>query len=270
MTGAAVQVLPTPEAIGLQAADQLLEAIGAAAADGRRYLLGLPTGRTPKPVYAAMAARLAHRPQSLSHVTLVMMDEYLVDGGAGYEYALAPGTPSCHAFVATEIVGAFHRVLPDAMHLSSSAVWFPDPQNPESYDQQIAAAGGIECFVLASGASDGHVAFNPPGTPIDSITRVVALSEATRRDNLRTFPSLGHLDAVPRFGVSVGMATITVARSALMLVWGADKAESARRIQGATAYDPSWPATVIHACRNAIIVIDAAAAAALTERAIDR
>jgi glucosamine-6-phosphate deaminase len=257
---AEVQVFPTAEAVGEYVAEQLLDAIAQASRDNRRYLVGLPTGRTPTPVYVAMAARLARRPQRLMHVTLVMMDEYLVQTATGFEYALTPGVPSCHAYTETEIVGAFHRALPDAMHLAPGAVWFPDPSDPAAYDQQIAAAGGIDCFVLASGASDGHVAFNSPGTPIDSITRVVALSEATRRDNLRTFPGLDHLDAVPRFGVSVGIATITAARRALMLAWGADKSASAARMRSAESYDASWPATVIHACADGALLLDATAA----------
>jgi glucosamine-6-phosphate deaminase len=207
-----------------------------------------------------MTQRLAAAPQSLAHVTLVMMDEYLIETDVGFAYALTPDAPSCHAFTRTEITGALNGVLPVAMQIPDAQVWFPDPNDPTAYDSQIASAGGIDFFLLASGAGDGHVAFNPPGSPIDSVTRVITLSEQTRRDNLQTFPALGTLDRVPRFGVSVGIATILSAREAVMVAWGEGKRETVQRMRAASGYEADWPATLVHACQAAEIVVDEAAA----------
>jgi len=104
------------------------------------------------------------------------------------------------------------------------------------------------------------VAFNPPGSPRASRTRVIQLSEETRRDNLQTFPAFGALSAVPHHGVSVGIDTIASAREALMLVWGAGKRLTLARIAGADRYDATWPATVIHECAAREILCDADAA----------
>jgi glucosamine-6-phosphate deaminase len=256
------RVLDTPAQIGTVVAARILAGITDAARDGRRYLLGLPTGRTPRPVYAAMAAQLSRAPQSLTHVTLVMMDEYLAEESDGYTYATASDAPSCHAYVRTEIVGQLNAALPaTAAHLRDSSVWFPDPRDPADFDAQIDAAGGIDFFLLASGATDGHVAFNPPGSARDSRTRVVELSEHTRRDNLATFPGLGTLDNVPRFGVTVGIATITDAREAVMVAWGKQKHETVQWMRATDTYEPDWPATIIHACPRAGLVVDRSAAA---------
>src|SRR5205807_1436162 len=92
------------------------------------------------PIYDALARRGA----DLSNVVLVMMDEYLVDG----RYAPPAAPWSCHAFVRRHIT------------FKVASVWFPDPNDPAAYDARIADAGGIDLFLLASGASDGHVAFN--------------------------------------------------------------------------------------------------------------
>ena len=124
----------------------------------------------------------------------------------------------------------------------------------------------MDLFLLASGAGDGHVAFNPPGTEAAARTRVVALPDSTRRDNLATFPTFGgELDAVPRYGVTVGVATIRE-RSAevVMAVHGADKTVAARWLSTATAYDPDWPATVWVECRNPHLYLDRAAASSTT------
>jgi glucosamine-6-phosphate deaminase len=256
---APLRVFETPEAIGRHLADQLLDRIALAAREGRRFLLGLPTGRTPRPVYAAMADRLAQRPQSLAHLTLVMMDEYVTSSSAGFTYANALGAPICHTFVTEHIVTPFNAPLTASYRLTPSDIWFPDPDRPSAYDRRIAEAGGIDFFLAASGAGDGHVAFNPPGTGRESLTRIVALSAQTRHDNLQTFPQYGTIAEVPTHGVTVGVATICAAREVVMVAWGEGKRETVRRMRAATAYDASWPATLIHECANAEVLVDAAA-----------
>ncbi len=259
MSPALLRVLPTPEAIGEEVATRILRGIADAERDGRRYLLGLPTGRTPMPVYAALARMLTAAPGTLAHVTLVMMDEYLVETRDGYAYTTSGGGPSCHAFTDREITGPLNRAVSHDLRIRSGNVWYPDPTDPGSYDDDIAIAGGIDFFLLASGASDGHVAFNPPGSARESRTRVITLSEETRRDNLRTFPALGTLDRVPRVGVSVGIATMLGARQAVMVAWGEGKHETVMRLRAAQALEPDWPATLIHAHRKGDILVDRAA-----------
>ena len=210
-----------------------------------------------------MAHKLSEAPQDLSKLTLVMMDEYLVERAGTLEYELETNPWSCHYFARAEIIAQVNKNLPERFRLREKSVWFPDPMNPEAYDARIAGAGGIDFFLLASGASDGHVAFNPPGSPRDSRTRVVALSEQTRRDNLQTFPAFGKLDAVPKHGVSVGIATITAARAAALVLTGKSKRNSFSRVMKAESYDPDWPATVIHEFAAGEIIADEEAAVSL-------
>ena len=255
------RVFDTPDAIGNQLAPELLERIARARDAGKTFLLGLPTGRTPRPIYEAMANRLAETREDLSHLILVMMDEYLVTSGSGFEYAPSDAPWSCHHFARVQIAERLNRDLPSDRQIRKSAIWFPDPKNPAAYDERVRIAGGVDFFLLASGVSDGHVAFNPPGSARNTKTRIIALSESTRRDNLQTFPSFGRLDAVPTHGISVGIETIASAKEAAMVVWGKSKALTLQRILGAEQYDPSWPATVIHECAGGEILSDAAAAA---------
>lgn len=206
-----------------------------------------------------MARRLTESKQDISHVTIVMMDEYLVSRNGSLESAPAREPWSCHYFAHMEIARPLNAGLPRTHKLWDESIWFPDPRDPGAYEKKIADAGGIDFFMLASGASDGHVAFNPPGSPRDSRTRIIPLSEETRRDNLQTFPAFGALDNVPRHGVSVGIATIVASKEVAMIVWGAGKRRTLSRILGADRYHAEWPATLIHDCEAREIVSDEAA-----------
>lgn len=255
-----VRVFPSADAIGENVTERLLPRIERARLSGERFVLGCPTGRTPRPVFDAMARQLAATPQDLSHLVLVMMDEYLVAAGAGFEYASANEPWSCHHFARVEIAERLNAGLSPAHRLRTESIWFPDPRDPAAYDTRIADPGGIDFFLLASGASDGHVAFNPPGSSRESRTRIIRLSEETRRDNLQTFPAFGTLEAVPTHGISVGIDTIASAKESAMVVWGAGKRLTLTRMLSAARYDPEWPATVIHECAVREILSDADAA----------
>ena len=263
MIKARIEILETADQIGTRLAERLLSEIENARIAGRRYVLGCPTGRTPRPIYSAIATRLKAAPQDLSNLVLAMMDEYLVGDRDHVEYAPSTNPWSCHYFARHEILSRWNAGLPERFQMAKDAAWFPDPKNPATYEKRIAEAGGIDFFILASGATDGHVAFNPPGSPRESRTRVIELSEQTRRDNLQTFPAFGSIDAVPRYGVSVGIATITEARSATMVLTGSSKRESLERVANAERYDPQWPATVIHEISSGEILADREAASAL-------
>jgi glucosamine-6-phosphate deaminase len=191
-------------------------------------------------------------------VHLVMMDEYLLGGPGDWRWPPPDAHFSCRGFAERRIREPLNGVL--ASPIPPGNVHAPAAADPEGYEAVIDDLGGVDLFLLAAGASDGHVAFNGPGTPRGARSRRIELAEATRIDNLATFPDFAGLAEVPAFGVSVGPDTIARAsRSALMIVTGAGKAASLARIRAAGAYDPAWPSTIVHDCRGAEILADAAA-----------
>jgi glucosamine-6-phosphate deaminase len=254
-----VRVFPTPDAIGEHLAGRLLGSIESVRKVGKPFVLGCPTGRTPRPVYDAMARQLAERPQDLSHLVLAMMDDYLVARGGGFDFVSVDAPWSSRRFARVEIMDRLNAELTPEERVREGSIWLPDPRDPEAYDDRIAKAGGIDFFILASGASDGHVAFNPPGSWRESRTRIIRLSEETRRDNLQTFPDFGSIAAVPTHGISVGIDTIASAKEAVMIVWGSGKKLTLQRILAAERFDRKWPATVIHECAIREILADAEA-----------
>jgi glucosamine-6-phosphate deaminase len=208
-------------------ADDLGRTLAAEIVAARPSLLGCPGGRSLRTTYR----RLPELPET----TIVMMDEYLPVPPTSAHF-------SCRGFA--------ERELPRARD-----IWMPDPDDPPAYDDRIADAGGIDLFLLASGASDGHVAMLGPGAPRAGRTSVVPLAESTRRDNLATFPEFDSLGDVPTQGISVGLATIADARALRLVIHGEDKRGAIERLLSYDGFDPEWPASIVHDHDDAQILI---------------
>jgi glucosamine-6-phosphate deaminase len=259
-------VFDGPEAVGRALAALIADRIEEAGA-GRAFLLGCPSGRSPWTTYVALAREVAARRLDLTGLVIVMMDEYVErDDGTGEMRLIDPtASHSCLRFGQTEIVDRLNAAAGQGRGITRDRYWVPDPAAPGDYDRQIAGHGGVDLFILASGAGDGHVAFNPPGTGPDTATRVIRLADQTRRDNLHTFPSFGKdIDRVPRYGVTVGVGTIREqSKQVVMVAHGAPKARAVRRVVAADGYRPEWPATILADCARPLLFIDEAAATEL-------
>lgn len=247
-------------------AARLIEAIAAAAADGRNLLVGVPAGRTLTPVIDALAAQLRETPHDLRHVRFVLMDDYALPDGESWTAPPVTAHYSCRQY-GEQLIATLTDAVKPLAGIGAAHLWSPDPADPSSYDARIADAGGIDIFYVAVGSSDGHVAFNPPGTPIDSRTRIIPLADSTRADNLGTFPEFGSLDDVPTHGVSVGLATLADARRVEVVVHGEGKAASTARLLGAEEFDPEFPATFALQHGNVHVSLDRAAASRLPANA---
>lgn len=249
-----IRIFPTAEALGEALAAHVLEGVDRATATGRPYLLGCPGGRSLRTTYEALA-RLA-RGHDLSRLVIVMMDDYLVadaDAPGGFRRVDPDAHYSCERFGREEIARP--------LGIPAERVWMPDPADPAAYDRRIEAAGGVDCFLAASGASDGHVAFNPPGADPAGGSWIVPLAEATRRDNMGTFPEFRTLDEVPTHGVSIGLGTIArLSREIRLVLVGEGKRPATARLLSTATAEREWPATFVHACPQAEIWLDEAAA----------
>ncbi|HEX9225714.1 MAG TPA: glucosamine-6-phosphate deaminase [Arthrobacter sp.] len=209
-------------------------------------VLGVATGGSPLPVYEALAG---HR-LDMSGVRGFALDEYV-------------GLPAGHPQSYAEVV---RREVTERLHLDPARVFVPDggAANPEEaardYDRAIARAGGIDVQILGIG-HNGHLAFNEPGSALDSRTRVEALTERTRRANSRYFDSPGD---VPVRCITQGLGTIMEARQLLLVVHGADKADIlCEALTGPVS--PECPASVLQLHPHVTVVADEAAAARLAD-----
>jgi len=261
---ASVTVFDNPQVLGRVLAAEVLERIRLARGQGKPYLLGCPGGRSLRSTYQSLAQLAGKTRQDMSHLVIVMMDEYLrrlADGS--FENCPVDAPFGCANFARQEIRGPLNDELPPEFWVPEGNIWVPDPADPAAYDTRIESSGGVDLFLLASGASDGHVAFNPPGAALDDGCHIQELGDATRRDNLETFPEFGSLDMVPSHGVTIGLGTIRKnCKETVLVIHGSHKRVTARRVWSAKEFDPAWPATVVHACKNSRVFLDRAAAGA--------
>lgn len=245
----------TPQELGEYAASRVLERLQEGLSKRGCMTLGCPGGRSALSTYSALARMLAQQPFDGARLHLLMMDEYVERREGQWQAYPEEMHFSCtgfgEIFIRRQLNTGLERAIPrENLHV-------PDANNPGRYDDLIAELGGIDAFLLASGQSDGHVAFNPPGTPFEATTRHVELAPTTRKDNMQTFPDFRHLDEVPSFGVSVGPVTIARhSRSAFLILSSSAKGLALRNVLNTRTYDPIWPASVVRECNNAEILAD--------------
>ena len=231
------------------------DAMSAAAADvvARRSneepsaVFMLPTGITPLGIYRRLVE--IHRSEgfSFAQATFFNLDEYL---------GLAPDhRASYHVYMKENFYGLIDAD-PARVFVPDGAA--PDPEAEcERYEAAIREAGGIDVCVLGIGRN-GHIGFNEPGAPFDSRTRVVELSESTRKVNASDFEA----DRAPERAITVGMATIFESREVLLLASGTNKAGAvAAAVEGDVS--ESVPASMLRSHQNAELFLDEDAASDL-------
>jgi glucosamine-6-phosphate deaminase len=262
-----VTVFRNEDQLGRFTASVVLDTLIEARKRGQKnFLLGAPAGRSCAAVFRHLGTLAAAAHVSMSSVVVVMMDDYVQKIGSGYVHCPENAHYSCRRFGEFEIRRCINRGLPRGARIPKANIWFPDPSSPPCYDTRIRRSGGIDIFLLASGASDGHVAFNQPGTARNSSTRIIPLHDTLRRDNLGTFPRFSGLEEVPRYGAGVGLGTIRrLSRQAILIIHGAHKQAAVQRLFALKHFSIRWPASVIYACRNPRIFLDITAAKGITE-----
>lgn len=183
----------------------------------RPFVLGLPTGSTPIGMYQKLVEWHQAGKISFQNVVTFNMDEYV---------GLAPDHPeSYHHFMWYHFFS--HIDIPkEQVHILDGLAKDPDAEC-EAYERKIESFGGIDLFIGGIG-SDGHIAFNEPGSSLTSRTRVKRLSHETIRDNARFFHD--NRAEVPSYALTVGVKTVMDAREVMILINGAKKARALQQM----------------------------------------
>lgn len=173
----------------------------------------------------------------------------------------------CKAFNVTEYVGlcsddknSCAAELNEELYskLGISEIHVPGADNFETFDEEIAAAGGLELAVLGIG-TNGHIGFNEPATLFDTYTHVAKLTDKTKAMKAEKF---GGADNVPDEAYTMGLKTLCSARNVLLCALGEEKADIVYNlVYGKTS--TYVPAAMLQMHMNMTLLLDDAAGAKL-------
>lgn len=236
-------VVPDRTAAALLTADIVERFVSSAAPAA----LGIATGETMQQPLAEIAGRCQRGALSLARIEVYLLDEYV---------GLEPDDPCSFA-------NTVNRLLVEPTDLSPGAVHGPNPHRQDlsaecaDYERRVRVAGiGLQLLGIGT---NGHIAFNEPGSSLASSTRVVQLNEQTRNDNARSFPSGTQ---PPAAAITQGIGTILLARQLLLVACGQPKARAvARALEGPVTR--SVPASALQLHPDVAVILDPPAAALL-------
>lgn len=174
-------------------------------------VLGLATGTSPLDVYANLAKANIEGRVSFKGCASFNLDEYIgLEGTHNQSYRYFMNE---NLFNHIDIDKSKTHVLKGVGDVEAYM---------NQYDAEIASFGGIDIQILGIG-SDGHIAFNEPGTSFDSLTHITDLTEQTIRDNSRLFNDISE---VPTKAVTMGLKSIMNARKIVLIATGKNKAQA--------------------------------------------
>ena len=212
-------------------------------------VIGLATGSSPLRIYDELTTRHKNEGLSFAHAQAFMLDEYV---------GIAADHPQRYRNV-------IDNEIATRVDFAEGAVHGPDGSADDlaaasaDYERKIAEAGGIDLQILGIG-TDGHIAFNEPGSSLASRTRVKSLTHQTRLDNARFFD--GDVEQVPKLCLTQGLGTIMEAQHLVLVATGGNKAEAVHQmVEGPIS--AMWPATVLQMHQHVTVLVDDAAASRL-------
>lgn len=207
-------------------------------------VIGLATGNTMVPVYAAWVSMARERAINHDKCFFFMLDEYL-------------DIPTEHP---SSFKSYLQKHLFNPLEIHEDQIAYPPVHSPSlaeagaEYERTIQEAGGIDIQLLGIG-TNGHIGFNEPGSLGDSRTREVELTAETIAVNQKNFDG-----RMPTRALSMGIGTILESSALLMMASGNSKAPVVKHLLNHHD-DPECPATFLKSHPHFTLVLDPEAAA---------
>jgi len=206
------------------------------------FVLGLPTGSTPKGVYSELVKAYNNKRVSFKNVVTFNMDEYV-------------GIPQNHPenYYSFMHANFFNHVDVPAENINILNGNAPDLEKEcRRYEDKIKLYGSIHLFMGGIGP-DGHIAFNEPGSSLSSRTRQKTLTLDTIIANSRFFDN--DINQVPKSALTVGVGTVLDAEEVLIIVNGHGKARALRHAIE-ESINHMWTISALQMHPKGIIVCD--------------
>ena len=210
-------------------------------------VLGFATGSTPVGLYSEMIKDHKENGTSYKKIKTVNLDEYVgLDETSDQSYVY---------FMRDNL---FHHIDVDLNNTNIENGKAEDKEAECARYNALLETLVPDLQVLGIG-SNGHIAFNEPGTSFDSVTHIVDLTESTIKDNSRMFASI---DDVPRQAFTMGLKNIMNSKKILILANGANKAKAVLGLVKGEVTE-SLPASILQRHHDCILFCDEEAASLL-------
>lgn len=235
--------LQTSEQVSRWAARHIVERINRfqPTAD-RPFVLGLPTGGTPLQTYKELIRLYQAGEVSFQHVVTFNMDEYV---GLPKEHP-----QSYHTFMYRNFFDHID-IQPQNINILNGNTEDHDAEC-RRYEEKIKSYGKIHLFMGGVGV-DGHIAFNEPASSLGSRTRIKTLTEDTLIANSRFFDN--DITKVPKYALTVGVATLLNAEEVMLLITGYNKALALQAcVEGSVNH--MWTVSALQLHKRGIVVCD--------------
>ena len=210
-------------------------------------VIGLATGSTPIGLYKNMIKDHNENGTSYKNIKTVNLDEY-----AGLDYS------SDQSYVYFMRDNLFDHIDIDLKNTNIENGKAADREAECARYNALLDSMQQDIQVLGIG-SNGHIAFNEPGTKFGSVTHIVDLTESTIKDKSRLF---ARIEDVPRQAFTMGLKNIMNAKKNLILANGANKAKAVYGLVKGEVTE-NVPASVLQLHPDCTLVCDEAAAALL-------
>ena len=197
-------------------------------------VIGLATGSTMEPVYK----KWRESDLDFSNVIAFNLDEYV---------GLGADNPNSYAYFMNEHLFQHKKFkktyIPNgvAEDLEKECEMYEQLLNEHPLDLQLLGVG-----------ENGHIAFNEPHTPIDSVTHVAHLTPSTLSVNGQYFDD--HQE-IPSTALTMGVQSILNAKRIVLLAFGEKKRAAVEKVLEGKI-DPEWPITYILAHEDVTVITD--------------
>ena len=245
-----VIIEPDYQSLSQWAANYVANKINAAKpTEEKPFILGCPTGSSPLGMYKKLIELYKEGKVSFQNVVTFNMDEYV---GLPEEHP-----ESYHSFMWNNFFNHID-IKKENVHILNGNAEDLEAECA-NYEKMIQEAGGVDLFMGGIGP-DGHIAFNEPGSSLNSRTRVKTLTTDPIIAHSRFFDN--DINKVPKTAVTVGVGTVMDAKEVLILVNGHNKAQALyHAVEGSITQ--MWTISVLQMHQSGIIVCDDAATAEL-------
>ena len=218
---------------------------------GRNCVLALPGGDTPRKIFEELIK--IHKEEGLSFKNVIVFNLYEY-------YPLSADAINSN-------LNELKTMFLDHVDINPKNIYSPDSSIEKDqilehciqYEQKVEELGGIDVALLGIGRL-GNIAFNEPGSRLNSLTRLILLDEESHEEASKVF---GGVERTPISSITMGIDTILGAKKIHLVAWGDDKADIVKAaIEGEITN--TIPASFLQTHNNVVVSLDLLSAEKLT------